>query len=287
MNWLDLPSLSTLRAFCAYAETGSLAKAGASLNVSHAAVSQQLRALEAHLGVELLDRGGRALELTAAGHHLARALQLGFGAIETAVQELSRAGSSRPLHITCTPTFAAHWLMPRLAGFQQEYADIDLVVDPVGTVSELKPGGIDLALRYGGGNWPGLQSELFLSSPMVVIAAPDLLADRRVHAPEELLDFPWLEELGTTEAAFWLRSRGVTQAQRGARVTLPGNLLLEAVRAGQGVAVSVREFVKEDLRVGRLVELFTEQDGRGYHIVTRPGVQRPEARRFISWLRKQ
>ncbi|OBY24791.1 LysR family transcriptional regulator [Leisingera sp. JC1] len=287
MDWLHMPPLAALRAFTAFAETGNVVQAGAALNVSHAAISQQLRALEAHLGARLLDRSGRALALTADGAHLARALQLGFGAIEAAVQEISAAGAARPLHVTCTPMFAAHWLMPRLAEFQASHAEIDLVLDPRGEIVELKPGGIDLAIRYGDGNWPGMDTRMLLQSPMVVIAADSLLRGRRVAAPEDLLDLPWLEELGTTEASRWLESRGVTDSLRGSRTRLPGNLLMQAVRAGQGVAVSVQAFVEEDLQAGRLCALFTEGEDRGYHVVTRSGVLRPEARKLAAWLSRQ
>ncbi|WP_027244670.1 LysR family transcriptional regulator [Leisingera daeponensis] len=287
MDWLHMPPLASLRAFSAFAEAGNVVQAGAALNVSHAAISQQLRALESHLGVALLDRSGRALALTAEGAHLARALQLGFGAIQAAVQEIAQPGTARPLHVTCTPMFAAHWLMPRLPGFQADNPGVDLVLDPTGSLVELKPGGIDIALRYGNGKWPGLETEMLLASPMVVVAAPGLLGGRQVSAPEDLLDLPWLEELGTSEASLWLRSRGVSEGLRGPRTRLPGNLLMQAVKAGQGVAVSVRAFVEEDLSEGRLLALFTEGQGRGYHIATRPGVLRPEARKFIAWLRRQ
>ena len=287
MDWIHMPPLAALRAFSAYAETGSVVQAGAALNVSHAAISQQMRALEAHLGTPLLNRSGRSLELTAEGQHLARALHLGFGAIQAAVLDISTAGAARPLRITCTPAFASHWLMPRLAGFSAAHPEIDLMIEPSGAIAELTPGGIDLALRYGAGSWPGLQAELLFESPMVVIAAPGLLDGRRVAAPEDLLDYPWLEELGTSEASQWLHSRGVREALRGSRTLLPGNLLMQAVRAGQGVAVSVRHFVTEDLAAGRLTALFTESDGRGYHIVTRPGVLRPPVRAFIAWLRRE
>lgn len=286
MDWLSLPPLAALRAFSAYAEHGNLAKAGAALNVSHAAISQQLRSLEDYLGTPLLDRSGRALALTEEGKHLAQALLLGFGAIQSAVQDLNTMGAARPLHISCTPMFAANWLMPRLAEFRMQHPDVDLVIDPRGELVTLQPGGVDIALRYGDGNWAGLEADMLLCSPMVVVANPSLLKDRIVQAPEDLLDLPWLEELGTTEAAHWLRSRGVAEVIRGASLKLPGNLLMQAVREGQGVAVSVQDFVLEDLEAGRLVALFTGSEGRGYYTVTRPGVQRQQARQFISWLRR-
>ena len=287
MDWRGMPPMAGLRAFAAFAEHRNVVRAGAALNVSHAAVSQQLRSLESDLDVPLFRRTGRQLQLTDEGETLAQAVLLGFGAIENALREISLRGAARPLHISCTPMFATHWLMPRLSEFRLTNPDIDLVLDPRGEVVDLTAGGIDLAIRYGAGRWPGLEAEALLISPMVVIAAADLLGKRRVRSPQELLDFPWLEELGTTEAAHWLRSRGVADALRGARTFLPGNLLMQAVRQGQGVAVSVRDFVAEDLEAGRLVELFCEDDARGYHIVTRPGVQRPQLRAFVTWLRRQ
>ncbi|WP_417473088.1 LysR family transcriptional regulator [Leisingera sp.] len=287
MDWKVMPPMAGLRAFCAFAESGNLVQAGQALNVSHAAISQQLRALEAHLGVALVDRSGRSLALTAEGEHLARALLLGFGAMQAAVQELTGASAARPLHVTCTPSFAAQWLVPRLPGFQGEHPEVELMLDPTGTLVELKPGGVEIALRYGDGQWPGLEAELLLVSPMVVVAAPQLLAGRRVDTAADLLDLPWLEELGTNEASRWFRSQGVEDSLRGPRTRLPGNLLMQAVRGGQGVAVSVQNFVEEDLAEGRLLALFTEAEGSGYHIVTRPGVLRPEARAFIAWLRRE
>ena len=151
----------------------------------------------------------------------------------------------------------------------------------------MKPGGIDVALRYGDGNWPGLDAEMFMPVQMIVAGAPSLLQGHRVEKPEDLLDLPWVEELGTTEASNWMRSRGVDAELRGARFRVPGNLLLEAVLRGQGIAVKIREFVQDELDNGRLLELFHEHDHKGYHIVTRAGVVRPQAKLFISWLRRQ
>lgn len=286
MDWLEMPPLAALRAFSAFAERRNVVEAGAALNVSHAAISQQLRGLESHLGVALLDRSGRALSLTDEGERLAHAVELGFGAIESAVQDLTGADAARPLHVSATPSFSAVWLVPRLADFRARHPGIDLVIDPTPVLASLKPGGIDVALRYGDGTWPGLKSEPLLISPMVIVAAPALLAGRVIRHPSDLANLPWLEELGTTEAGNWLRSEGVEHGVSGGRMQMPGNMLLDAARDGQGVAVTVRHFVEPDLRSGRLVELFSRGDGAGYHIVTRPGAPRPAARAFAAWLRR-
>src|SRR5688572_1443612 len=106
-----LPPLAALRALAAFAETGSVVAAGAVLNVSHPAVSQQLRALETHLGVALFDRGGRGLRLTAGGERLAAAVTAGFAQMVRAVEELTGADADRPLMVTTTAAFASGWLL--------------------------------------------------------------------------------------------------------------------------------------------------------------------------------
>ncbi|CUK11029.1 Gcv operon activator [Ruegeria denitrificans] len=287
MDWMKMPPLASLKAFHAFAETGNVVKAGALLNVSHAAISQQLRALEKHLGTALLDRSGKSMTLTAEGEKLARALHLGFGAIGDAVADLAHTAEDRPVHISLTPSFAASWLMPRLPAFQAEYPDIPLALDPSPHAVSLRPGGVDVAIRYGDGNWPGVNDELLLQSPIVIVAAPLLLGGRASMTPDELSQLPWLEELGTTEATSWLVRQGVTHGPRAGRIALPGNLVLEGLRAGQGVTVTVRHFVEADIRAGRLTELFCETGSGGYHIVTADAPLRPAVKTFVTWLRRQ
>jgi LysR family glycine cleavage system transcriptional activator len=287
MDWQILPPLTALRAFAALAETGGTAAAGARLNVSHAAVSQQVKQLEAHLGVALVDRTGRQLQLTAEGRDLADALNLGFGAIARAVETLTGADADRPLQISATPSFAAHWLMPCLSAFRQAHPQIDLMIDPTPRLVTLEPGGIDIALRYGTGDWPGLEAELLFRSPIVAVAAPQLVEGKRIDSPADLADLPWLQEFGTNEASDWLRRRGVVKERAAGLVQVPGNLLLDGLRNGQGVAVTVREWVRQDIAAGRLRLLFEEEVDSGYHIVTRPGVLRPPAKAFVRWLRRQ
>ncbi|WP_299664190.1 LysR family transcriptional regulator [uncultured Ruegeria sp.] len=287
MDWLKLPPLAALRAFAAFSEKRNVVEAGAALNVSHAAISQQLRVLEKHLGAALLDRSGKALALTADGEHLARALQLGFGAIGAAVGDLARSGLDRPVHVSLTSSFAASWLMPRLPAFRNSHPEVNLILDPSADVVELRPGGIDIAIRYGPGGWAGVRSEMLLQSPVVIVAAPKLLGGKTSLTPAELAQLPWLEEIGTTEATTWLAQHGAGPERGAGRTELPGNLVLDGLRAGQGVTVTVRHFVEQDIKAGRIVELYVEPDARGYHIVTANSALRPAVRTFATWLRRQ
>lgn len=287
MDWAALPSLSALRALAAYSDHGSMAAAGAALNVSHAAVSQQIRGLEAHLGVPLLDRSGRQAVLTPEGERLAQATLEGLVRVVAVVEELTGADADRPLQVSLTPAFAANWLMPRLADFRRRHPEIDIMLNPTPDLADPTPGGIDIALRYGPGDWPGLDCMPLLMSPMVLVAAPALLDGIDPVTPEALRALPWLQELGTTEATDWLRRNGVTEARTRGLVQLPGNLMLDAARDGQGIAVTAKLFVENDIAAGRLRCVFEDEAPLGYHIVTRPGVLRPQARVFQRWLRRQ
>jgi len=286
MDWRDFPPLTALRAFAALAETGTAVAAGDKLNVSHAAISQQIKALEAHMGVALVDRSGRGLVLTDAGAQLAEALSSGFGTIARSIEALTGADADRALHISTTPLFASGWLMPQMAGFHAQYPGANLIISTTPKLEPLEPGGVDVALRYGDGNWAGLDSTPLLISPMVLVGAPSLVGEAPFSDPSELAHFPLLEDFGITEASDWLRQSGVAEQGKAGLVQLPGNLLLDAARDGRGVAVAIRFFVENDLQSGRLRLLFENDNGKGYHIVTRPGVQRPALKTFLTWLRR-
>jgi LysR family glycine cleavage system transcriptional activator len=287
MRWRNLPPLSALRAFAAFATAGNVVAAGEALGVSHAAISQQLRALEGHLDVALVDRSGRALQLTPAGQTLAVALNTGFATMISAAEDITGARDDRPLHISVTPTFAASWLMPRLSDFRRLHPDVDLTIDPSAELVNLAADGVDMAIRYGRGPWPSLENEMLLLSPMVVIGAPSLVGEGELPDITELAQMPWLEEFGTTESTNWLSQYGMLRPARGGLMQVPGNLLLDGARDGQGVAVTVRAFVERDIAAGRLRVLHQEPvDDKGYHIVVRPGVQRPALKAFFVWLRR-
>jgi len=288
MDWRDLPPLTALRSFAAFAETGSVVAAGDALGVSHAAISQQLRSLEAHLDVALLNREGRAMTLTAEGEQLANTLHSGFGAMIDTIRLITGARDDRPLHISTTPTFAATWLMPRLPKFRELHPEVDLMLNPTPEVVNLSPDGIDCAIRYGSGTWPGLEAKMLLRSPMVVLGAPSLIGTGVLPRLEDLTDFPWLEEFGTTEASRWLTQRGLKRQLGHGLTQVPGNLLLDGVRDGQGVAVTVRAFVERDIAAGRLRVIETEEKPEmGYHIVTRPGAMRPVLKDFVKWVKRE
>ncbi|MEM0945677.1 MAG: LysR substrate-binding domain-containing protein, partial [Pseudomonadota bacterium] len=213
----------------------------------------------------------------------------GFGKISSGIQQLTEAESARPLHITMTPSFAIGWLMPRLPLFREAHPEVELMVNPTVNVVSLADAGYDLAIRFGRGPWPGLESVPLISTNFTIVAAPKLLEGRDISSPGDLLDLPWLQEYGTQEVVDWLATRGVVLPKM-ARVTdLPGYMLLPALRDGQGVGAAARMFLDGDIEDGRLVALFEESDEKSptaYHLVWRPGIQRPALKAFIRWIRR-
>lgn len=287
MDWQSIPPLTALRAFAALADEGTMAKAGARLNVSHAAVSQQVRALEDHLGLTLLERAGGPGALTPAGRDLADAALAGLDRIARSVAELTGADSERPIQISTTPGFASSWLMPRLADFRARHPDLSLMIDPSPDLRPLQPGGLDIAIRYGSGEWPGTRAELLLESSIAIVGAPGLVGEGPIDSPADLTRYHWLQELGTTEASDYLNRNGAVLNRSLGLTSLPGSLLIDAVRNGQGIGVIARAFVQADIDAGRLNLLFEDKQKKGYWLVVRDGVMRPSARAMFRWLRAQ
>lgn len=287
MDWRGIPSLNGLKAFSAVADTLNLSQAGRMLNVSHAAVSQQVRALEAHLGVSLVVRHGRGVALTPEGQDLAKSLEEAFSGIRAAVDALSEAGSGRPLQVTMTPAFAVSWLMPRISDFRLQHPDIELMLNPTAEIVELAPGGVDVAIRFGDGNWPGLDAELLLPTTFAIVAARSLVGDRQFTDPEQLVDYPWMQELGTNELSLWLERQGVIATGKLDITHLPGYLVLDGLRRGDGITASARAFLDAEIEAGSLRLLFEDaRPGSGYYIATRRGAMRPSLKAFVSWLRR-
>lgn len=287
IDWMALPPLTSLRALATLAQTGSTVEAGARLNVSHAAISQQIKGLEAHLGLPLVDRSGRKLALTEEGRQLADAMISGMSQVESIIEKLTGQRADRPLTISCTPAFATSFLMPRLADFQRRYPGVSLMIDPTPVLKEVGPGGVDVALRYGSGDWPGLQADPVILTRIAIVAAPGLVPGDGPVDPATLDGYPWLQELGTSEASDFLAFHGRKLDMSKGVTSLPGNLMVDAARDGRGIGVIARAFVEPDLAAGRLRLLYEDGRKKGYFLVTRPETMRPVARDFARWIRAQ
>ena len=287
MNWRALPSLTSLRAFAAAAECRNLTKAAALLNVTHSAVSQQIRALERHLGTPLIARAQHGIALTAQGEYLSAGLLEAFAAMANLTENLSDAEAARPLLVSATPMFSSAFLMPRLSAFMEEYPAIELNLDSTIEAVSLKPGGVDVAIRYGTGQWPGLNTQLLLPGCLTVVASRELIGDRVFNDPLQLLDYPLLQEHASIEFDLWLEKVGITAKMKRKVIRMPGNMLLDGIRRGDGIGATVPAFVADELKSGKLVALFDDPvPGIGYYLVTLPGTNRQALTLFTRWLQQ-
>ena len=283
-----MPSLPALRAFEAAARHASLSAAARSLNVTHAAIAQHVRALEDHFGCALMHRDGKGMALTDQGLRLAGALTEGFTTIAEAVEELQRRDAQRGLRIATTPSFAENWLMPRIGSFWSEHPDIGLELVPSVQSVDLRRDGFDVALRYGRGDWSGLDSEMLVSGTQTVVAAPGHIPGDRIEELSDLTHARWIQIGLRREDNLWLQDHGFDIDAMEIAYLDTGALVLQAVRAGHGVSVQPRPIVENDLSLGSLVALYKDvTTDLAYHIVTRPGRVSDQLRVFLSWLRKQ
>ena len=256
---LPLPPVNALVVFEAAARRLSFTAAAVELGVSQAAVSRQIRSLEDHLGVALFRRLHRAVRLTAEGERLWAAVTMGLGHISETAAAL-RPDQGRHLVTVCTTiAFAAFWLMPRIDRFKASYPDLELRFIASDTTVDPRAEGIDIAVRYGTGRWPGLDArrlfdeEIFpvcnptyLEGGPAVDEAADLFGASLLH--QEAGEPSWLTWRD------WFKSRGVTPPAK-----IPGprfnnyTILIQAAQAGQGVALGWRRLVEPLVEAGSLV----------------------------------
>lgn len=288
MDWRNAPSLAALRGFEAAARHGSLSRAAAELNVTHAAIAQHVRTVEDFIGQPLLVREGRGMAMTGAGAALQPDLTAGFSRILDSVIEASRVKDDGPLRVATTPSFAEHWLMPRLVRFWQDHPNIAVSITPGIEVIDLRRDGFDIALRYGRGDWPGLDSVFLVAADYIVAAAPQLTAQKPTGSIAALSHYTWLNETRFGEALRWARAKNIPLDQLDTRDVGESSLVLAATRAGAGVSVQSRTLIAADLAAGTLVPVFEADPevGVGYHIVTRPGHVSDRIRVFSKWLRQ-
>lgn len=280
-RWRDLPPLSMLRAFDATARAGSFAEAGRVLNVTHAAVTQAVRALEAELGLALVRRAGRTVALTEAGEALARSLADGFGAIESGVGALRRAEARRVVRVATTTFIAETHVMPRLAEFWAKHPGVEVAMTPSPASVDLLQDGFDLAIRVLEDGWvepAGLEVRPLIRTPILATCAPSL-------AGRDPLELPWIDGPGSAWDKEQLRKAGIDpDGLRKVQLGSP-HLEMSAARQGLGAMLATEIICRADFETGRLVVLPVEGlPFVTYAAVLPQGPRRAAVDRFADWL---
>lgn len=285
MNWRTIPSLAALRAFEAVARAGSFSAAARELNVTHAAIAQHVRTVEADLKTTLVMRQGRGMAVTDAGVQLAAALTDGFSQIIAGVEAITSDAETRPLTLSVTPSFAENWLMPRFADFWAKHPEIGLSIMPSVEVIDLRRDGIDMAVRYGKGDWPGLDATPLFKADFTVVGAPSLLKGRKIEGFADLNGLPWLFETVHREAKRWVLESDIDLTTSPINEVPTFGMVMAAVRSGKCLSVASSVLVADDIKSGKLVALIQKQSkDLGYFIVTPKDVLSHSAKILKSWL---
>lgn len=292
-----IPPLNALRAFEAAARHLSFVAAANELCVTPAAISHQIKGLEEYLGIALFERVQRRVVLTDHGRLLLPELKQAFALIEHAMINLAKADSRNVLTVSATPAFAAKWLLPRIHVFREKHPGIDVRLDATHEVVNLERSRVDVAIRFGTGDYPGLESRSLrpgIAERVHPVCSPSLLegehplkqpGDLRFHTllhDETVIAMGALPNWKT-----WLASAGVdcVPASRGLHFN-NAVLAIDAAINGQGVALSCGFVVADDVAAGRLVHPFrTACDlEHNYYVVYRRGSADDKVEKFYQWL---
>ena len=277
-----------LQTFVAVARAGKMRQAANELVLTPGAVSQRIRQLEEVAGRRLFNRVPAGVELNAAGEAMFTALAEPFRAIEAVDRELGGPSSSS-VTMSTTPSFAATWLVPRLAMFAQRYPDIEIVVETGTRPVDLRREPIDLAIRHGLGKYPGFEATWFVAPELIVVASPDLLKDRApLKGPADCLAFPLLHDFNRQDWPLWFEAHGVAapNCKKGPAFS-ESHLVVRAAVAGQGLALVRDIYAEDDLRSKKLVKPLTVNwpaQFAYYVVATSETLQKPAVRRFRDWL---
>jgi LysR family transcriptional regulator, glycine cleavage system transcriptional activator len=293
-----LPSLDTLRVFAVAARHLSFTKAANELHLTQSAISHRIRALEHELGVVLFNRFTRRLELTRAGQAMAQRVERAVGDIARAVAYLDEAGDERRLSVTVLPSVASRWLVPRLPRFHARNPHIELQVIADANLLDLRSMGIDLAVRFGRGAYPGFAATVLMPDSVFPVCSPRLIAK---HGPvtsiDALLDLPLLHDSATegdgsgSDWRSWLNhlGRGDLNWCNGQRFSEAG-LLIEATVLGLGVALGRASLVSDLVANGTLVcpLPLTAPTAFSYYLLALPeAAALPKIVRFREWLQAE
>ena len=294
-----LPSLDLLRGFEAAARLLSFTRAGEELHLTQSAVSRQMQELESQLGTKLFERRHRALALTDAGQQFYPAAAQVLATMRAATDRLRAQAGRRSLAVTTTHSFAALWLIPRLAGFTRAHAGVDVRISADTRVQDLERDGLDVAIRHGPASLAGPNAERLFGERVFPVCSPKLLRDARrpLDSPGDLRHHTLLLYDDPDARHPWLHWRTWLEVERLAELKPAGRLsfsgyeqIIAAAIAGHGVALGRSPLVKDALASGELVAPFkrTADPARAYYaIVSRHAAGRPEVAEFVAWLKRE
>ena len=283
-----LPPLNALKAFEAAARHESFTRAAEELCVTQGAVSHQVKALEAELAIKLFNRERQRLIITEAGRDYLKVVRDALDRIAIGTERLLQRQNSGVLTVSTSPDFAAKWLVHRLGHFAEAHAGIDLRVSATMHHVDFAREDVDMAVRHGDGNWPGLDAAQLSNEQLFAICSPKLVSGRRLGKPADILKFPLIHFDSRADWTKWLRVAGIsdTDAKHGP-VLNRASMVIDAAINGQGIALARTTLAAWDLINGRLVRPFAEtlRLSKTYWIVCPKATSNvPKIVTFRNWL---
>jgi LysR family transcriptional regulator, glycine cleavage system transcriptional activator len=295
----SMPPLQSLRAFEASVRLKSFTRAAEELGVTPSAITQHVRTVESWVGSPLFRRTGRNIIPSDVAEAAMPSLREGFDRIVEGVQLLRAPDrKGRVISISTSPSFASKWLLPRLDRFRALHPEIEVWVSADMKLTDFSAEDVDLAVRYGPGDYEGLVAEQILAESVLPVASPRLVADLGdVRSARDLLRAPLLHDTGAEADPscpswrMWFRGRGVDdlRALDGPRYSVTSLVIDEAI-AGKGVALAKRAIAEGDIKAGRLAALLDDDTPLkfAYWLVWPRGrTLLPPVRAFIAWLKAE
>jgi LysR family transcriptional regulator, glycine cleavage system transcriptional activator len=292
-----LPPLDLLVGFESAARHLSFTKAGEELFLTQSAVSRQIKELEDQLGVTLFQRRHRALALTEAGHQFYAAAAQALSTMRSATERLRAQTGRKALAVTTTHSFAALWLIPRLAGFTRGHPGVDVRITADIKMVDLERDGMDLALRHGPAALAGPGAIRLFGEKVFPVCSPKLLKKIPLQKPADLKNHVLLSYDDPDVRHPWLHWKTWLEVERLVDLKPAGTLsfsgyeqIIPAAVAGHGVALGRSPLVKDLLSEGQLVAPFKSQadPARAYFaIVSKNAASRPEVADFVDWLKAE
>ena len=282
-----LPPLNALKAFEAAARSESFTRAAEELHVTQGAVSHQVKALEATLGLKLFNRERQRLTLTDSGRDYLAVVRDAFDRIALGTERLVQRQTSGALTVSTSPDFAAKWLVYRLGRFAESHPEIDLRVSASAPHVDFAREDVDLAVRHGDGKWPGLDAERLCAERLFAVCSPKLAGRKRIKTAADLLKFPLLHLNDWTTWERWFEAAGVSEPVAHGPSVNQASILIDLAIDGQGIALARTALAAWDLIHGRLVrpvDVSLRMANTYWIVCSKAAASQPKTAAFRKWL---
>ncbi|MEZ2129419.1 MULTISPECIES: transcriptional regulator GcvA [unclassified Sinorhizobium] len=287
-----LPPLTALPAFDAAARHLSFTNAAAELNLTHGAISRAVRNIEERLGIQLFERGTRSVRLTPAGAAYAAEIAAALDQISAATIVATAPRSAGVLNVSTSDGFAGRWLVPRLHRFHRANRDIDVRVSTSGGLADFVRDGIDIAIRYGSGQYKGVVSEFLSEEEVFPVCSPELLqGEHSLREPSDLKHHTLIHDNFRIDWAMWLQRAGLDEISPRSGVKFDSaTYAVEAAVHGEGVLLGRSALVSADMAAGRLVcpfDLRMKSASKYYVVYLASALRQKKVKAFRDWLFKE